>query len=103
MLLGVMDGASVGTPTTPYESNHLFGEYLQDDWKPTSKLTLNLGIRYEIQTPYTSRHNQGSIFDPNALNPLSSMAGEPLLGALQFLGPGNRDSTTPTTTTLRLK
>ena len=91
MLLGVMDGASVGTPTTPYESNHLFGEYLQDDWKPTSKLTLNLGIRYEIQTPYTSRHNQGSIFDPNALNPLSSMAGEPLLGALQFLGPGNRD------------
>jgi hypothetical protein len=90
MLLGVMDGASVGTPTTPYESNHLFGEYLQDDWKPTHKLTLNLGIRYEIQTPYTSRHNQGSIFDPTALNPLSYQAGLPLLGALQFLGPGNR-------------
>jgi hypothetical protein len=90
MLLGVLDGASVGTPTTPYESNHLLGEYLQDDWKPTQKLTLNLGIRYEIQTPYTSRHNQGSIFDPNALNPLSYSAGEPLLGALQFLGPGNR-------------
>ncbi|MFY9856321.1 MAG: carboxypeptidase-like regulatory domain-containing protein [Terracidiphilus sp.] len=95
MLLGVMDGAGVGTPTTPYLSNHLFGEYLQDDWKPTSKLTLNLGIRYEIQTPYTLRHNQGSVFDPNALNPLSSMAGEPLLGALQFLGPGNRDTYNP--------
>jgi hypothetical protein len=91
MLLGVMDGASVGTPTTPYESNHLFGEYVQDDWKPTHKLTLNLGIRYEIQTPYTSRHNQGSIFDPTAMNPLSYTAGEPLLGALQFLGPGNRN------------
>jgi hypothetical protein len=91
MLLGVMDGASVGTPTTPYESNHLFGEYVQDDWKPTHNLTLNLGLRYEIQTPYTSRHNQGSIFDPNALNPLSYTAGRPLLGALQFLGPGNRD------------
>ncbi len=90
MLLGVLDGASVGTPTTPYESNHLFGEYVQDDWKPTHNLTLNLGIRYEIQTPYTSRHNQGSIFDPNALNPLSYTAGMPLLGALQFLGPGNR-------------
>ncbi len=47
-------------------------------------------MRYEIQTPYTSRHNQGSIFNPNALNPLSYSAGEPLLGALQFLGPGNR-------------
>ena len=90
MLLGVLDGASVGTPTTPYVSNHLFGEYLQDDWKPTHNLTLNLGIRYEIQTPYTSRHNEGSIFDPNALNPLSYTAGQPLLGALQFLGPGNR-------------
>ena len=91
MLLGVMDGASVGTPTTPYESNHLFGEYLQDDWKATHNLTLNLGIRYEIQTPYTIRHNQASIFDPNALNPLSYSAGRPLLGALQFLSSGNRN------------
>jgi hypothetical protein len=90
MLLGVMDGASVGTPTTPYVSNHLFGEYVQDDWKATHNLTLNLGIRYEIQTPFTSRHNEGSIFNPDALNPLSYSAGEPLLGALQFLAPGNR-------------
>ena len=91
MLLGVLDGASVGTPTTPYESNHLFGWYLQDDWKPTKRLTMNLGIRYEIQTPYTSRHNQGAIFDPNALNPLSYASGMPLTGALQYLGPGNRN------------
>ena len=90
MLLGVMDGASVGTPTTPYVSNHLFGGYVQDDWRPTHNLTVNLGIRYEIQTPFTSRHNQGSIFNPNALNPLSYAANEPLLGALQFLAPGNR-------------
>jgi len=90
MLLGVMDAASIGTPTTPYESNHLLGEYVQDDWKATHNLTLNLGIRYEIQTPYTIRHDHGSIFDPNALNPLSYSVGKPLLGALQFLGPGNR-------------
>ena len=90
-LLGVLDApTTVGTPTIPYESNHLFGEYVQDDWKPTHNLTLNLGIRYEIQTPYTSRGNEGSIFNPNALNPLSISAGMPLLGALQFLGPGNR-------------
>jgi len=90
-LLGVLDSpTSVGTPTIPYESNHLFGEYLQDDWKATHNLTLNLGIRYEIQTPYTSRNNEGSIFDPTALNPLSYSAGLPLVGALQFLGPGNR-------------
>ena len=91
LLLGALDGASVGTSYNPYESNHLLGEYVQDDWKAAHNLTLNLGIRYEVQTPYTLRHNEGSTFDPTALNPLSYSAGRPLLGALQFLGAGNRN------------
>ncbi|HEV2469182.1 MAG TPA: carboxypeptidase regulatory-like domain-containing protein [Candidatus Sulfotelmatobacter sp.] len=34
------------------------GFYFQDDWKVTSKLTLNLGIRYEWSTPYNERYNR---------------------------------------------
>src|SRR5271167_2570660 len=32
--------------------------YIQDDWKVTAKLTINLGLRYEWSSPYTSRGNQ---------------------------------------------
>ena len=95
MLLGTLDGGAVGTPYNPLVSNHLLGEYVQDDWKPTTKLTMNLGIRYEIQTPDTYRHNVASTFDPTATNPLSSMVGMPLQGALEFLGPGHRDVYNP--------
>ena len=34
------------------------GFYVQDDWKVTSKLTINLGLRYQWSSPYTSRGNQ---------------------------------------------
>ncbi len=94
MLLGVVDGdnnAAVGTIQDFTVSNKLLGEYVQDDWKPVHNLTLNIGFRYELQTPDTYRNNEGSIFNPNVTNPISAMTGIPVLGALQFLGPGNRD------------
>ncbi len=36
--------------------NMQFG-YLQDDWRATRRLTLNLGLRYEYSTPYWERDN----------------------------------------------
>ncbi len=40
------------------------GEYIQDNWHVSSKLTLNLGLRYDIYTPFTEKHNDIANFDP---------------------------------------
>jgi Carboxypeptidase regulatory-like domain/TonB dependent receptor/TonB-dependent Receptor Plug Domain len=38
--------------------------YVQDDWRAASRLTLNLGLRYEYSTPYWEKNNVLSNFDP---------------------------------------
>ena len=45
------------TPSVANKSKET-GFYVQDDWKVTSKLTLNLGVRYEWSTPYNERYNR---------------------------------------------
>jgi len=40
--------------------------YLQDDWRASRRLTLNLGLRYEYSTPYWERDNILSNYDPTA-------------------------------------
>jgi hypothetical protein len=40
-----------------------FGGYVQDDWKLSSKLTINAGLRYELYTQPIDQNNLGSLFD----------------------------------------
>ena len=90
MLMGVPANGSAGISISAVSRNWLHGMYLQDDWKATRKLTLNLGLRYEIQEPVTDRYNRLASFDYNAVNPISSPVGQTYKGELQFAHSGDR-------------
>ena len=55
----------------PATQNFQFAWFAQDNWKVTPKLTLNLGLRYDVSVPRTERHNRMNWFDPNVVSPLS--------------------------------
>jgi hypothetical protein len=55
--------ALTGNPTL-HGIGYRVGAYLQDDWRVTSRLTLNLGIRYDINSPFRERDGKMANFAP---------------------------------------
>jgi len=90
MMLGLPSGGNTGISISQVSRTWFHGVYLQDDWKATRKLTLNLGIRWEVQRPVTDRYNRQAWFDYKATNPISSAVGQTYLGEQQFASSGNR-------------
>jgi hypothetical protein len=85
-LLGSVDNAGA-TDTTIRESGARYKDYavyVQDDYKATQKLTVNLGTRYTVPRPYTEVLNRDSWFNPK----LPNAAVDNFAGAIQFAGSG---------------
>jgi len=105
-LLGVPSSGSMSLTNGYAAQNTWQGFFLQDDWKATSRLTLNFGIRYELDNPETERYDRFvNGFDPSAplnitqaaqvayaANPIPEVAAANfrVLGGILYADPGNR-------------
>ena len=69
LLFGFPNSGSRNYLQTPYYvGNGEWAGFFQDDWKVTPRLTLNLGIRYDVFTPDTEIRNRLANFDWNTLS-----------------------------------
>ena len=74
----------------PATEDHQYAWYAQDDWKTSKKLTLNLGLRYDVSMPRTDRFNRQNWFDPTAALPLSVPGLGVMHGGEVFASPSER-------------
>ena len=93
LLIGTPDSGNTSNNFHTAPQEHYVGFYGQDNWKATRTLTINLGLRYEFQTPWTERHNRQAYFDYKAINPISGPTGLTLPGAEVYSSSGNRGLT----------
>ena len=97
MLLGLMSsGSNMSHQPTSADLSKYVALFVQDDWKVTPKLTVNLGLRWDVEVPRTDRYNRLSYWDPNlpsaitlpagSYNPATCPACGDLMGQMIFVG-----------------
>ncbi len=75
LLIGHVGSAAINDADILDRRTDYYGIFVQDDWRATSKLTLNIGMRYEVDTPLWDRNNRLNGFDWNTINPVSGLPG----------------------------
>jgi hypothetical protein len=90
LLLGVGASGSAPIAAATAVTAGYHGAYFQDSWRFNRRLTLHLGLRWEVQTARTERYNRLNNFDFNVPSPLAQQTGLPLTGGLVFVTPQNR-------------
>jgi hypothetical protein len=74
-LLGEVNAASIQvSDKIPSRASYL-ALYVQDDWRISDRLTLNAGLRWEVEYPRKVVGNKMNSFDPLAINPVSGTPG----------------------------
>lgn len=89
-LIGAYNDGTANFAVTSAGQQGYYSWYAEDSWKLTPEFTLNYGLRYDIQSARTERHNRYNWFDENVTSPLAAQTGLPLHGGLIFAGPKQR-------------
>ncbi|SEG69924.1 Carboxypeptidase regulatory-like domain-containing protein [Bryocella elongata] len=97
MLLGYFSTANYSINAAYALQQIYVAPWVQDDWRVTPKLTLNLGFRWDYESPFTERYNKMvSNFCTTCANPLqASVSGLTLNGGLQYTSSSNRHPYSP--------
>lgn len=74
-LLGAPDGGYTTRDASSTASQKNIDGYINDDYKVTNNLTLNLGLRYDVLTGWTDRYNKLTWFDPTTPDPVIGLPG----------------------------
>lgn len=74
-LLGEVNNANTQRPDEINSRSNYWALYVQDDYRVTESLTLNLGLRWEVNMPRTEDNNRMNSFDTAAINPVSRTPG----------------------------
>jgi hypothetical protein len=92
MLLGYFASANYSINIAYAMQQVYMAPFAQDDWRVNNKLTLNLGVRWDYESPFTERFNRIiANFCTTCSNPVqNSIAGLTTNGGLQFVTPSNR-------------
>jgi hypothetical protein len=83
-LLGLPSSANMGLGQRMALERRYGAWFVQDDWKISRRLTLNLGFRQDVEVPSTERYNRQVYLDLNAVAGLTTQAGLNSPGALRF-------------------
>lgn len=90
-LLGYPSAVSSAFNSFPAQGQHYYSGFTQDDWRIAKKLTLNLGGRWEYESPITDRFNAAIRgFDRTTVSHVGSSSGPAVTGGVFFATNSNR-------------